>query len=716
MAPRRSLVALALLVCASGTPVPLVLLCSAGRAAAQEAGAADPGFVKVPEGNVVPGCTDKNLRARAKNAALGAVLPYERWGDLPYVTVRDFWIGRYEVTNAQWKAYLDANFRKEYATSGDETLGAIANRYVSYRGDPAPSEWVPMFVLNADAVSQAIPDWAAVAKSPERIGGVVLPKDVKLTFYTCRTPRHWYAWHPLFSNVLTVGREFVDIRKAPAEAFQVPNRPEFKRPDDGGDLLRDTDFSRHPIRDVALSEMFAFAEWAGCQLPTEYEWVRAGKGDWPIEDVYPFRGGWDQDKQKTVFAWFDHPRCHDGPLAVDDPAFQPGDGPFGTRHQIGNVTELTRTFYDHHPDLTGRTAPPIDGLFNYSLVAKGFSFGDGSAFMQLSARSGVVGRSPTSLQNDNPADTLGLRLVHHPRPCWDLLLHSIFRMAYNAKQATWNAPRYPHAYAMPLSAGMDTTKIHESPAPYVHARARAVGIGVAPLWFTDLDAPTKAKIERALPSGKPERDAPILGVLRTDLAFRAGVKLAPADVAALEKSRADYEEFLKKSKQKPKKGDPPLKEVPKPPDPDEYEKLTAKHAASIGLWREATVPAGEWLLVYWNGFLGLANKTLVMPPDAVILLDRQGLARDSSPSRPATLEVDADRNRITFTLWADEELDPRKPAKSPDVGSSDRWALCETVDPNWTGWPGRKPGKASWRLTFTLRYEDGALKAHEWNR
>ena len=55
-----------------------------------------------------------------------------------------------------------------------------------------------------------------------------------------------------------------------------------------------------------------------------------------------------------------------------------------------------------------------------------------------------------------------------------------------------------------------------------------------------------------------------------------------------------------------------------PPGVDDYEKATEPCSKDTGLWREADVGPGEWFVVYWNGFIGLANKSLNMPPDAIL--------------------------------------------------------------------------------------------------
>ncbi len=733
-------------------PFAAVLLALLPAAAPAEGeGSEIPGFVNVPEGRVFPGTNQANIKARALNPELLDILQYERWGDLEEgVVLPEYSIQRFEVTNAQWKHYLDANFRRDHVTNGMETLEAIASQYVRLRGEAIPSEWEAIFAFNMAQLERGFAEhhkaaalapgedpadqplegeddaeeeegkpakpkrvvlatWEELLKDPKKFGKARLPKGIKLVLYAHRTPRHWIAWCP-YITVLPTGVEYCEIRKDPVEAFKVPEGEIFAK-------IRAKDFAAFPIRSVSTTEVFAFAEWAGCHLPSEYEYERAGKGDQPLTVVHTMRGAWDHNKQKHFFAWADNPACIDGPLAVDDSSVQPGDSAIGCRHLIGNVGELTRTFYDYHPYLTAKPAAPALGLFNYSLVMKSASWGDSRYFMQLSTRTGVVGKGDTSLQSDNRFDTLGFRLVRHPRAGWDMLLHTTLRVSYSPGTARWG--RYsPQAFALAHMAGVDTAMFEAGVSPYVHAKKGAKAIATAPLWFSTIDDTSKRKIDRAWSQKSPVNDYEILGLFRSDVALRGGVRLSNQDRAALEEWRKKYEEYKKKSKDKPKKGDPPLEVVEPPPAPDEYETRTAPFADVVGLWREKRVEPGEWYLVYWNGFLGLANKALVMPPEAIFLLDaRSGLARQSGQARPASLTLDAAKDTITITMHTEEQIDSNKPQGPPDhARNSDLWALCETLTPNWTGWPGRKPGRYVWILNATLNTEKGALQAHEWNR
>ena len=99
------------------------------------AGAAWPGFVRVPAGQVWPGCTEKEYKERhLGNSDLKRELIYDVWGKLPPFPLPSFQIGKFEVTNAQWKQYLDLEFRVEHKTGKGETLRSVAGQYVKFRG------------------------------------------------------------------------------------------------------------------------------------------------------------------------------------------------------------------------------------------------------------------------------------------------------------------------------------------------------------------------------------------------------------------------------------------------------------------------------------------------------------------------------------------------------------------------------------------------------
>ena len=84
-----------------------------------------------------------------------------------------------------------------------------------------------------------------------------------------------------------------------------------------------------PVANVTWSEAAAFAEWAGCTLPTEREWECACRG--PLGQLYPWGDTWAPDNAVLGF----------GPAPVGSAK---GDcSPCGCMDMAGNVAEWTAT-------------------------------------------------------------------------------------------------------------------------------------------------------------------------------------------------------------------------------------------------------------------------------------------------------------------------------------------------------------------------------------
>ncbi len=92
----------------------------------------------------------------------------------------------------------------------------------------------------------------------------------------------------------------------------------------------------HPVVEVSCEDAEAYAEWAGCRLPSFEEWARAARGD-----------------DGRLFPWgdeIDKPRCNTVELGAGGTtpvgALPDGVSPFGCYDMVGNVWEWTSTWYD----------------------------------------------------------------------------------------------------------------------------------------------------------------------------------------------------------------------------------------------------------------------------------------------------------------------------------------------------------------------------------
>ncbi|MCZ6787757.1 MAG: SUMF1/EgtB/PvdO family nonheme iron enzyme, partial [Planctomycetota bacterium] len=712
------------------------------------------GFVLVPQGKVFPGTVYADIKDRAGgNQPRFQAMAFERWGAPESVVVPAFRIGRHEVTNAQWKYYFDKLYRKTHVTGDQDTLWSLAANYVSPAF--AKHEWKSIYAFNMFTIAEALDKagkWNAAwgdmmrltqqGRAQAGLPSAFLPKGLKLTLYATRTPKHWYGWHEI--SGLNTGREYCDITKKPEEAFKLPSEdvlykklglnPEEQVLPAGFRRSRARDYGSHPIRYLSAQQIMDFVEWAGCSLPSEYEWERTGRDERPrvvnakklLFNQHTFPGSWDRRVDVGAFAWVNNLLCGQGPLPVDHPGVAKGDGPFGTRHLLGNVYELTRTFFHYHPYLEQR--PPPHPLSSVGLVAKGGSWGDGGHLIQLSIRTPVVGTADMDLASGHRVDSLGFRMTRHLQPAYDLLLHSILRTCFTPVRGSWRTDIYPHSFAMSRAGGVDATGIVKAKSPYIHVKDRAVAIAVVPLWMSKLSDREWGKERKSNGGGGGTYP---LGLLRCDVPFYAGVELSPTEAKELEGKRKAYAEWEKKQKIKKKrrgrkkKNEEEEEEPPeKPSPPDEYEAAIGKKRAAMGIWRKKLIDPsklaggrGEWILAYWNGFIGLVNIKAGTIEAFLIPEGKNGFRKDRTGVQAAVVKIDPNTNRIKIAFATEHENPkPRKRGvRPPGVGEADLWALCETLDPKWTGWPKRPASKPVWAIALTIEAKAGAFESYEWN-
>ena len=691
-----------------------------------------PGMVHIPAGSVFPGCTQADYKARANNDVQEAAFAIEVWGRYKDpIRLPGFYAGKFEVSNAQWKLYLDRNFRVTVKTTGNQTLESLAHKHITFLDDPVKGQWKAIYALNWQVVSEALkknfhaqteadkkankkprplwdPAWT-IDKPAEGIRRLFLPEGLELVFYSHAVPKHWYGWCRL--SGLSTGKEYCDVRAAPKDAFIVPTDPKLV-PIFARARLRAADFKNYPMRDVAPLEALAFVEWAGGHLPSEYEFERIARNDKPNSRQHPGAGRWEHGKQPTRFAFGDNPACRLGPLPVDDESVAAGDSDFGNRHILGNVHELTRTFWDIHPMVVPRpNDEPFKGLLSVALTAKGGAYGSGYRQVQISTRTGDIGTELT-LDLLNRTDSLGLRLMRHEQPGYDLMLHTLRRIAFNARLTRWDPPI--HGFAMPRMAGVDVFHMAKSSAEdgYTFVQDKAQAISFTPYWSCEMTAGKKRDMDKFWnQKKKPKTDAFFLGVLRSDVPIRAGVPMKPAaweKLRDMRKTRRDWEKAVKTARGK-KLEALKAEEPPEVPAPDAFEAATVKQREQAGVWNESVIPAGEWNVVYWYGFIGLAGKSKRIPPAAILMLGKGGVKEQNGPSAAHMLLL-PNEDKIELGFFVEKQMKQKTPM--PKRGQSTEWALAETL-PN--GWRGRKVNKKGWAFKVTIPTAEGALKKHAWN-
>jgi formylglycine-generating enzyme required for sulfatase activity len=238
-------------------------------------GEAPAGMVRIPAGEFTMGTDDPR--------AWPDETPAHR------VSVDGFWIDRYEVTNADFRRFVDAT---GYVTTAERPPDVAEILRQSPPGTPPPPK-------------ETMVPGSLVFTPPDR---PVALDDIS----------QWWKWTPGAS---------------------------WKHPEGPGSSIDGKD--DHPVVQVSWSDAQAYAKWAGKRLPTEAEWERAARGG--LEGK-PYVWGDQSPSESTGLLnnWQGHfpdrNDARDGFIRTAPVGSFPANG-FGLHDMAGNVWEWCADWY-----------------------------------------------------------------------------------------------------------------------------------------------------------------------------------------------------------------------------------------------------------------------------------------------------------------------------------------------------------------------------------
>ena len=462
------------------------------------------------------------FKLAGKRAELLLQLSYET--PMHDVALSPYFFDQFELTNAQYKAYLDQTAKASYKT-GSSALGSLQeiSSFFAY-GDAKRAEekgdkfgWGQLYELNRPALWAALPDLLKGPKgdplpplaAKEKFHFAALPPDVELVVYKARLPQLWFA------------------NAAELASDAGPNMP---------------------VMDVSYYEAQAYAIWAGKHIPTEMEWEWAARG--PDARLYPWGSDWkepsfDPATGKTTVEsrcnWLDlgivSPRTL-APATVEVDKMPQGASWCGAYHLLGNAAEWTSSWFETYPgyvtDPKGEKNRWDAYVGDYVKVIRGGNCADRERIvLRLPYRNfiGVERLAPPIPENH--FGYVGLRCALYLQPGRDRLESAI---------AAVLKPKKVRREQIALERFGATAATHFAPkgtevANHVHVTGKASTILLAPQAsiFTDPKVSPRRRSAREILELTPDEDHPdavVIGVFHTDVAITK-VKLkdpkAPVD-------------------------------------------------------------------------------------------------------------------------------------------------------------------------------------------
>jgi formylglycine-generating enzyme required for sulfatase activity len=273
------------------------------------------------------------------------------------VTVASFWMDRYEVTNAQYLAYLNDAHKTHFKVEGNlNTLAAIATQL---HGAANSVQWKAIYhanwkKINPEKKDAAQPDEFPGGLPKEEWGTEVLKEGTLLAVYDQPIPAHW-----------------LDHGTVPPG------------------------LANHPVSCVTWHHANLYAAWAGKHLPTEIEWERAARG--PENWLRTWGGEWKRDdwkKNENRLNWAlldpNNPARPADRSILTTPvgSFPEGMSGYGMFDMLGNVWEWTDDTLHAYP---GSKLEPDDWWASAKII-RGGGYSNTQKILRTTFRTGGNGR------------------------------------------------------------------------------------------------------------------------------------------------------------------------------------------------------------------------------------------------------------------------------------------------------------------------------------